>query len=292
MDRMSRIRLDRIHIGERLRAVDPDHAAHIAASISQIGQQAPIHVGAEGDDDGLFPLIAGAHRVEALRLLGQEVALAIVLDADAADARLIEIDENLMRRELSELDRAVFLAERKALYEARHPEAKAGGLRRKSGADQVRIEAHLPPGAPGFHQDAAKKLGLHPGHVRKLLARARIEPTLRARLVGTRWADHGPALDAIARVGMPAKRARLVDVLTRDGGSERSLADALRIVDGRKAPPAADVQLDRLMAAWRRADAAARRRFEDYLSREREDALTASVRAAARPLPTSEAADA
>jgi len=286
MERLHWIRLDRIHIGERLRAVDLDHAAHIAASISQIGQQAPIHV-ATIHGDGLHPLIAGAHRVEALRLLGQEEALAIILDADEQHARLVEIDENLMRRELSELDRAVFLAERKAIYEARHPETRAGGTRRV-GPDQVRIEAHLPPMPEGFHRDAAKKLGLHPGHVRKLLARARIEPSLRAKLAGTRWADNGPALDAIARAKTTDARRKIVDALDRGF----SLAEALRDASGKKPPPAADVQLARLIAAWGRTDAAARRRFEAYLERERADALTASVRAAAGPQPTREAADA
>lgn len=287
MERLSWIRLDRIHIGKRLRAVDLDHAAHIAASISQIGQQAPIHVGADRGD-GLHPLIAGAHRVEALRLLGQEEALAIILDADEQHAQLVEIDENLMRRELSELDRAVFLAERKAIYEARHPETRAGGTRRAKGADQVRIEAHLPPMPEGFHRDAAKKLGLHPGHVRKLLARARIEPSLRAKLAGTRWADNGPALDAIARATSTDARRKIVDALDRGF----SLAEALRDASGKKPPPAADVQLARLIAAWGRTNATARRRFEEYLERERADALTASVRAAAGPQPTREAADA
>lgn len=41
-------------------------------------------------------------------------------------AALAEIDENLIRRELTDSQRAKLVAKRKAAYEAVHPEAPAG----------------------------------------------------------------------------------------------------------------------------------------------------------------------
>lgn len=283
MDDLRRIPLDAIAVGDRLRAVDPDHVAHIAASIAQIGQQAPIHLAPPGGD-GRHLLLAGAHRLEALRLLGQSFALAVIVDVDALDEQLIEIDENLMRRELSELDRAVFLARRKAIYEERHPEARAGGRRMKHPGDrsdlQVMLKHHLPPEAEGFHRDVAKKLGLAPSYVRQLLARARIEPELRAALAGSRWADHGSTLDAIARLHDPKVRRAIVDALTRAEAPARNLSEAQAEVLGVRVRDKAEDQFKRLLAAWKKADAPARRRFEEFLRREREDALTETLKVA------------
>lgn len=256
MDQLQRIPLEAIAVRDRLRAVDEDHVAHIAASIAQIGQQTPIHLAPPGAD-GKYLLLAGAHRLEALRQLGQDTALALIVNADALDERLIEIDENLMRRELSELDRAVFLAERKAIYEQRHPEAQHGRGRSRKGADRsgnkVIMNDHLPHGVPGFHRDAAKKLGLAASYIRKLLARARIEPDLRTRLAASRWAEHGPTLDALARYEDPKTRRALVAALTRPDDPARSLAAAEAEVHGR-GPATDDVpQFGRLLSAWRKA---------------------------------------
>ena len=45
---------------------------------------------------------------------------------------LAEIDENLIRRDLTAAQRAKLVARRKAAYEATHPEAKQGGDRRST----------------------------------------------------------------------------------------------------------------------------------------------------------------
>jgi ParB family chromosome partitioning protein len=293
MDNLQRIPLDAITVGDRLRAVDPDHVAHIAASIGQIGQQAPILVAPAGAD-GRHLLLAGAHRLEALRLIGQGTAAALIVDVDALDRRLIEIDENLMRRELSELDRAVFLAERKAIYEQRHPEARNGRAPKPLGRYEKKMifQDHLPHGVPGFHRDAAAKLGLSASYIRKLLARARIEPDQRARLAGSRWADHGPTLDAVARYEDPKERRAVVDALTRLDERARNLAAAEAEVFGPRNRDDAEDQFARLMTSWRKAGAAARRRFEEFLRREREDALTETLKAAHGPRRPPEADDA
>lgn len=120
------IPLDLIDVGERLRAVDRDYVSLIAESLAERGLDTPIIVTAAGAD-GRHALIAGGHRVAAASLAGWTEIPAKVVEADELQARLIEIDENLIRRELSALDRAVFLAERKRIYEAMHPATRPGG---------------------------------------------------------------------------------------------------------------------------------------------------------------------
>ena len=105
------IPLTSILVEDRLRSVDAERAAQIALSFREAGQITPIEVTPEGAD-GLHRLIAGAHRVEAARLAGMDVIQAVIFEGSDDAGRLREIDENLYRRELSDLDRAAFLAER------------------------------------------------------------------------------------------------------------------------------------------------------------------------------------
>jgi ParB-like chromosome segregation protein Spo0J len=60
-----------------------------------------------------FGLIAGRHRLEAVRSLGWSEILATVVAFDDVDRMLAEIDENLIRNDLSDLERSEHLAERK-----------------------------------------------------------------------------------------------------------------------------------------------------------------------------------
>lgn len=78
------------------------------------------------------------------------------------------IDENLIRNELSELERAEALARRKELYEAKFPEARAEEQRKKelkqyrAAFDAAREEV---PAA--FTADTAVKTGLTPRTIQK-----------------------------------------------------------------------------------------------------------------------------
>ena len=103
----------------RLRALGD--IGSLVDSMETIGLINPITVTMES------VLVSGLHRLEAAKHLGWDSIAATVTDADA---RMVEIDENLCRNELTALERAEHLAERKRLYEALHPETKHGGDRR------------------------------------------------------------------------------------------------------------------------------------------------------------------
>ncbi|ASP70421.1 hypothetical protein CDO28_01850 [Sinorhizobium meliloti] len=123
------LRVDQIEMGYRLREVDPEKVAAIKASIEELGLRTPISVvGSWKAGDGYYDvkLVAGAHRLEAMKQLGRDYIAAIIRDEDDLDAELWEIDENLCRAELTPADRALFVFRRKEIYLMKHPDTANG----------------------------------------------------------------------------------------------------------------------------------------------------------------------
>ena len=126
--RVAEVSIDAIQVIDRLRASDSGKVASLADSIKKLGLMNPISIRPDNR------LIAGLHRLEACKLLGWSTIPAIIQDyhaihaADVAElyAELAEIDENLIRNDLTELQQGLQHARRKAVYEKLHPEAKAG----------------------------------------------------------------------------------------------------------------------------------------------------------------------
>jgi len=247
------IPLDQITVGPRLREVDPDWVALIAASMAERGQDTPVQVRRAPHG---YRLVAGAHRMAALAEAGIPRALATVVEASDDEARLIEIDENLMRRELSELDRASFLAERQALYLKLHPETGHG--KAPKGESRQVGDFPLPP---RFTAATADRIGLSERTIQRLLSRGRRLAGVRAMLVGTRWASNGAALDALARIEDERDQRSAVAALTRLKNPAASVAEALREIGLAEAKDAATGQLSRLEGAWRQAGAGVQRDF-------------------------------
>jgi ParB-like chromosome segregation protein Spo0J len=104
------IPIDAIVVGERRRPLGDVSA--LARSINEVGLLHPIVVTPDRR------LVAGWHRLEACRLLGWTEIPAVVMDVSPAVAELVAAEENTFRRELTGLERAEYLAQRKARYEA------------------------------------------------------------------------------------------------------------------------------------------------------------------------------
>jgi len=111
-----KVEISKILISETRRAVDPESVSRLADSIKDIGLLNPITV-TSGNR-----LIAGAHRLEACRMLGWLEIDINVVDLDNLQAELAEIDENLIRNELHFIKRGEQLSRRKDIYEVLHPE--------------------------------------------------------------------------------------------------------------------------------------------------------------------------
>ena len=263
LDPIEMIPVDQIHVKDRLRSVNPDHAALIAESFRTNGQMTPIEV--RRNDAGEFVLVAGAHRLAAALLAEMDQIAASIIDSDKDQARLREIDENLCRRDLTELDRAAFLAERKVVWAKLNPEAIVF-KNKKSRTNLSTIGT--------FAEEVAERLGLSRRSIDRAINRHNaLAAEVRATLAHSRWADNGSVLDGIAKLA-PEDQRKVAEALTREDDPARNLAAAIAEFSPRpKGAAAAEVeqQYERLISAWRKAShAAARRRFIDFLVAEGE----------------------
>lgn len=190
--------------------VDEDHVAALAESMARVGLLNPITVWSP--ITGLpVKLIAGAHRLAAARRLKWKEIEGIVLDGTGADPRAVsaaaiaEIDENLVRRDLSPAERADLTARRKELYEADRPETKQGaiGNGRKKGRQVGE------PTPDRFTAETAKRTGRSERDVQRDATRGKsLGSKTLARIVGTPL-DKGSTLDALAKLPEP-KREEIV----------------------------------------------------------------------------------
>ena len=246
-----------IDISNRLRAIDEGHAQLLAENIRETGKlRQPVEVRALRS--GKYRLIAGGHRLRAAELLGWTEIEAFAFETSDDEAKLAEIDENLVRHDLNQLDRAVFLAERKAVYERLHPEAKHGGAPGKAGGGKVAKEDTM----SGFARDTAERCGIHERTIRRAVMIAeKLPPDIRARIAGTWIAKKQSELLALVKVAA-ALRGDVIDLLLEDDSTLTSVKGALRALEGGDAAPTGDDHQKKVAAlrkAWDRAGKAARR---------------------------------
>lgn len=246
-----------IDVSDRLRAIDDGYVALLAENIAQTERlRQPLEVRKVKDG---FRLIAGGHRHAAVQRLGWFSVPCFVFEASAEEARLAEIDENLVRHELNPLDRAVFLAERKSLYEALHPEAKKGGNRgnQHTGGRQTEIVS--------FSRDTAERCGLTDRTIRTaVMIATRLDPQVRATIAGTWISRNQSELLQLVKSESAAEQRAIVAELLADTPKAKRVAEARRLVANAPVPAEKhpdDKAFEALYSQWGRASAAAKRAF-------------------------------
>lgn len=256
--------LSAIEIGERLRPADPARVEALAASISEIGLQEPIIVRQDGDR---IRLVAGAHRLAAAKLLGWVEIAASWRQLTDDGARLVEIDENLIRAELTALDRAVALAERKRVYEVMHPETAHGGDRKrkpKAFGDQVANMATW----SRYSKDAAAKTGLSERVIQRAVELVgKLSPAVLDELRQSPIADNQAQLIALAELPEVEQQACAKAL----AGGQAKTVEAARVASALSAPRVIDpdeIAVSRCIAIWERASTKARQRIFKYISLE------------------------
>lgn len=283
MTEITLIPVGAILASDRLRPVDEAWAEALAESIRDHGLEQPIVVRVvrsaqdplENDDltIGVSPtgyvdhyeLVAGAHRLAAIRRLGLDEIPAIIRDLTADEARIVEIDENVMRRELSELDKSVFLAERSAVWVRLYPDTTHGGdrkSRKKQGRNQV---ANLATWSR-FSKDAAEKTGMSERSIQRYCRIAKeLGPEAITALRATPLAGNQSQLLLLTRMA-PAEREAAIGAAV--AAKSTTVSAALRSVGlGRPAPNADEETYRKLCELWDRAGAKVRRRFSPVWSR-------------------------
>ena len=102
-------------------------APALAKSIEEIGLLHAITV-RSGEREG-YKLVAGLHRLEAVKSLGKTTIMANVVDLETSKIDLAEIDENLIRSDIAIPDRADRLERRQQILAAAHQESPKEGDR-------------------------------------------------------------------------------------------------------------------------------------------------------------------
>lgn len=115
-----RIAISEIKVNPGRREVDQKNIKELADSIRDLGLLHPIIV------DKKYTLIAGLHRLEAVKLLEWTEIECTISSLDGLKAELAEIDENVIRSDLSAVEFGELLLRRKEIYETLHPETKVG----------------------------------------------------------------------------------------------------------------------------------------------------------------------
>jgi hypothetical protein len=204
-----------IETGDRLRAVDPARVSALIASIADLGLRTPITVvRAQRDGDECFRLVAGAHRLEAVRQSGEDYIDAFVMEGDADDAALWEIDENFARAELTDAQRAEHHVRREEILK------RKGMVKTKTGP--IAANSATTP----YAKKAAADLGVSERTVRQDLARGKkIAPDVLSEVAGTDL-DKGVVLDELARTPAEEQRAKLAEITLRRQEAERVKKDA------------------------------------------------------------------
>jgi len=233
-----RISLDRIRVPEGRRRVREDAVSSLSESIKTVGLLNPIVVRwaeeAEPEDGFLSDvavLVAGAHRLEAVRRLGWTEVDAVEIKGSEIDARLAEIAENLHRAELTALERSEQIAEWVRLTEAqfsRPSDAKIGRGRPEGGV-----------------RAASRKLGIAEATARRSIDVASLSDEAKAEAIATGADRKATVLREAAAKPTAAEQVATIRLaaapLNDDQSTERQVA--------------------RLMSAWNAAGADARAEF-------------------------------
>lgn len=253
------IPLDMIDAGDRLRAIDEDYAQLIAESFLAGGQRTPIEVRAPKKAGGRWRLISGGHRLEAARIACLDTVFAIELAVSDLQAQLLEVDENLIRHELTPLDRSTFLARRKDLWEQLHPQTTHGGARRGSSRQNGDLNGR-------FSAEVADKLGLSERSVQRAVSRFHsLAPEARQLISGTWLSRSGSQLDQLCKLP-PTLQVKVARTVANDAALDdvRDVAAIVRQLQGIPDPTPTTV-LEKFLGLWRRASASDRQHILNHL---------------------------
>lgn len=147
------VRVGDIKVGYRFREANSDKVEHLARNL-KIGVLLNPIIVTSGNK-----LVSGLHRLEAYKLLKIKEIPCRVMDIDETQAKLLEIDENLIRNELSELELGEALIEKQSILEELH-------MRGKPGYEQdIKDRAKFARLPGGITKEISQNIGLSPRSV-------------------------------------------------------------------------------------------------------------------------------
>jgi len=230
-----------IDVAPNHRKPDPDWVQALREDMIHRGQQTPIQL---VDFGSRFLLIKGLRRMLAVEQLGLVYVDAMVQSASEfsseAAIRMAQISAQIMRRELSVLDRSLNVADWRTLYETTAGVVRPGrrAIRGKlaPNSDDV-LDEHAELFAGSFSDAAQRALGMSKDAVKRYLRIARIDAVVVGRIALHDIADNQSELLALA-AETADRQAAIADLLLSQPAGASSVAGALYVIDG-KLPAAA-----------------------------------------------------
>lgn len=204
---METLRLDMalVYPSEGGRPVVGAQVNRLAESLSAIGLRQPITVRpterfVSGVSTSVFEIVAGRHRFEAATKLNWREIDAVVMDGDADDAALWEIDENFARAELTDAQRADHHVRREEILVRKGIVSKPG----KGGNRQV--------GDRSYSANASAATGQSKRSVERDIQRGKkIDPDVLKDIAGTDL-DKGVILDKLAQTPRENQAAKVAEI--------------------------------------------------------------------------------
>lgn len=269
MSEFKEISIKDIHVPERLRSVDEDHALAISASIVEHGLFNPITVRKTPNGNAKFTLIAGAHRIKAIEFCDDVSIAANIVSADKDEAILIEITENLIRNDLSVLDRAYFVQTYRDVWENKYGKIQRGGDQtvnlKVCLVDTLQEEA-----SRGFAAVCAERLGVSQSAIERANRIAQnLTPAVRKAVQGTATADNQSALLKLAALE-PKDQKKVAVALEKTGGDFKQSMTLLQGDQNKEIDPQ-KVLFDRLVDTWSRANEGTKIEFTKFINSKQED---------------------
>ena len=217
---MDCIKISDVIIPERKRPLKPEAVKVLAASIKEIGLINPITLKPDGT------INTGRHRLEACKLLGwDEIPFQYTNTEDARLLELAEIDENLIRENLSVLERSDHLARRKEIYEELHPETRVGQYGWKGTKTVKKPEKEI----ISFSDDTASKIGVTPRTIRQeVQISKRIDPEVKETIRNTPVADSKTDLIRLSKISDKTQQNKVAEKIV--SGQSRNVKDAIKQV--------------------------------------------------------------
>lgn len=231
--RIAEIEIANIDATGRLRPINPGWVETMVAEMVAGAVLAPIEVLETGAET--YRLITGAHRLAAAQQIGNGTIEAKVWPADAfvdeGEIRLKEVQENVLRFELTELDRANAITAWKQIYEDSRKTPRRGRRpKSENAADSARIFAER------FSAVAARALNISERSVRVTVQIATgITEKVKERIAAHPVADN--QLELLQLVAQsPDRQIRIADLLLAEPPLARSVAEAIALIDRTPAP--------------------------------------------------------
>lgn len=232
------ISINEIKVNPGRRAVNPDDVQDLARSIQEVGLLNPITLDKERT------LIAGLHRLEAVKLLEWTEIECTISSLEGLKAELAEIDENFVRSDLSTLEFGELLSRRKEIYEMLHPETKVGiaqaiGMNRALGNN---VSEKYSATSRSFVQDTAEKLGITPRSVEVQLQTVRnLTPKAKDIILGSNIKIKKVTAHKLSRLA-PEQQEEAASMLA--AGQIRSV-EQYQSLKEKEAPGSVEEQIDK-----------------------------------------------